>query len=95
MRIQWTEKARQDLNHIEQYISEDNPIAALKTVITIINSVESNLSVHPGIGRPGQYPQTRELVITGTPYVVPYQVVGEIVSIIRVLHGAMQWPDKI
>ena len=52
---------------------------------------ESNLSQHPGTGRPGKYPQTRELVIAGTPYIVPYQITGEGISIIRVLHGAMKW----
>ncbi len=95
MRIQWTEKARNDLNYIEACISEDNPAAALRTVIKIIHTVESNLSLHPGMGRPGRHPQTRELVIPGTPYIVPYQVTGETVSIYRVLHGAMQWPDKL
>ncbi|NIQ11381.1 MAG: type II toxin-antitoxin system RelE/ParE family toxin, partial [Gammaproteobacteria bacterium] len=50
MRIQWSEKARHDLDYIEEYISEDNPIAAIETVLKIINTVESNLSQHPAIG---------------------------------------------
>lgn len=37
---------------------------------------------------------TRELVITGTPYLVPYRVVGDVIVILRVLHGARQWPDR-
>lgn len=94
MLIQWTEKARNDLDYIEAYIKEDNPVAALKTVLRIINTIESNLIRHPGMGRPGRHPLTRELMIAGTPYIVPYQVNGETIVIYRVIHGAMQWPDE-
>ncbi|HLH88791.1 MAG TPA: type II toxin-antitoxin system RelE/ParE family toxin [Xanthobacteraceae bacterium] len=38
-------------------------------------------------------PQTRELVIVGSPYFVPYRVRGERVEILRVIHGARRWPD--
>jgi plasmid stabilization system protein ParE len=39
---------------------------------------------HPASGRSGRVPGTRELVISGTPYVVPYSVHGETVEILRV-----------
>ena len=35
---------------------------------------------------------TRELVLSPLPYIVVYQIVGEVVSISRVLHGAQKWP---
>ena len=44
------------------------------------------------IGRPGRLIATRELIVTGTPYLLPYTVVGEEIVILRVLHGAQQWP---
>ena len=94
MRIQWTDKARGDLDKIVEYISEDNPTAAFETILKIINTVDSTLSQHPGIGRPGRYADTRELIIAGTPYIVPYLVTVKHIYILRVLHGAMQWPDK-
>jgi len=39
---------------------------------------------------------TRELVIARTPYVVAYTVDPQIdtVIILRVLHGARQWPEE-
>ena len=46
-------------------------------------------------GRPGRVAGTRELVVTGTPYVAAYQVTRETVRILRVLHGAQQWPDDL
>ncbi len=50
---------------------------------------------HPGLGWPGRVPNARELVITGTPYVVPYRVLGDRVEVLRVLHAAKRWPKKL
>ncbi len=95
MSVQWTEKSSQDLNHIEEYIREENPKAAITTILNIINSAETQLSKHPAIGRPGRHPQTRELIIADTPYIIPYQIIGETVYLLRVIHSSMQWPDEL
>ena len=95
MSVQWTEKATQDLYQIEEYISEDNPRASITTILNIINSAETQLSKHPAIGRPGRHPQTRELIIADTPYIIPYQIIGETVYLLRVVHSAMQWPNDL
>ncbi len=95
MRVQWTEKANQDLNHIEEYIREDNPRAAITTILKIINSAETQLSKHPAIGRPGRHPKTRELIITDIPYIIPYQIIGETVYLLRVIHSSIQWPNNL
>jgi toxin ParE1/3/4 len=49
---------------------------------------------HPVIGRRGRIQGTRERVIARTPYVAVYAIDREadIIEIIRVLHGAQQWP---
>lgn len=91
MQIRWTEGARQSLNQVEDYIAQDNPTAAVDTVLEIIKAVE-NLADHPEIGRIGRVFNTRELIINDTPYIVPYRVKSETIQILRVLHGAMQWP---
>ncbi|MCZ6803096.1 MAG: type II toxin-antitoxin system RelE/ParE family toxin [Proteobacteria bacterium] len=93
MSVQWTEKAAQDLNYIEEYIRKDNPQAAITTILKIINSAATQLSKHPAIGRPGHHPQTRELIIADTPYIIPYQIIGETVYLLRVIHSSMQWPN--
>jgi plasmid stabilization system protein ParE len=46
--------------------------------------------MHPASGRPGRLRGTRELVVTGTPYIAAYRVVDDMVTILRVLHGARQ-----
>ena len=35
---------------------------------------------------------TRELIVAGTPYVIPYRVVGDDVEVLAVFHGARRWP---
>jgi plasmid stabilization system protein ParE len=38
---------------------------------------------------------TRELVIEGLPYIIPYRVRDNHVEILRVLHTARRWPEKL
>ena len=68
------------------YIVRDDPEAAARIVERIVTSVEG-LGAHPASGRPGRVPGTRELVVSGTPYLVPYRVRGETVEILQVFHG--------
>jgi toxin ParE1/3/4 len=44
------------------------------------------------MGRAGRIATTRELVVTGTPYVVAYRVTPAGVQVLRVVHGARDWP---
>ena len=81
------------LEDIHEWIAADNPAAATRMVARIRAAIE-RLAVSPGIGRPGRVADTRELVIPGTPYIVPYRVRGDVVQIITVLHSAQRWPDQ-
>ena len=47
---------------------------------------------HPNLGRAGRVRGTRELVISGSPFVVIYRVRFDQVQILRVLHHARKWP---
>ena len=95
MQIQWTKAASNDLDSIEDYIWQDNPKAAVRQVLRIIDAVENNLSSNPWMGRAGRLPNTREFVITATPYIVIYRVKNKALEIIRVIHGARKWPPKM
>ncbi|WP_428378126.1 type II toxin-antitoxin system RelE/ParE family toxin [Lichenicoccus sp.] len=48
---------------------------------------------HPQIGRAGRIVGTRELVVSGTPYILVYFVADEAVQVLRVLHSSQQWPE--
>ncbi len=90
MHIQWTKGAKLNLRQFEEYIAQDNPQAAINTVLKIIKSVEA-LADHPAVGRMGRIFDTRELIISGTLYIVPYRVKVDHIEILRVLHSAMRW----
>ena len=93
MRIKWLHIALSDLEDAAQFISESNPGVARKLVDRIWQSTQI-LADHPDIGRPGRIPGTRELIISGTHYILPYRVVEDVVQILRVLHCARKWPDR-
>ena len=38
---------------------------------------------------------TRELVIARTLYIAPYQIIGDTVRILRVIHAARMWPHDM
>jgi len=92
MKIKWHRLARQDLRHVRAYIARDNPKAAAKVAQRIRTAIE-RLPDNPALGRPGRVIDTRELVVTGTPYLVPYIVANDEIVILRILHGAQQWPS--
>lgn len=88
--VVWTRRARRNLDDIGDYIAQDEPAAAERIVRHIVERA-SGLAIYPLIGRVGRVEGTRELVITGTPYIVIYRV-KERVEILRVRHGARRWP---
>jgi toxin ParE1/3/4 len=93
VRVRWLKRALKNLDEEAEYVARDNPQAAARIVERIATSID-RLATHPASGRPGRVPGTRELVISGTPYVVPYRVRHETVEILRVFHAARRWPEK-
>lgn len=93
-RIVWTDPAINDLASLRAYIEKDNPGAARKMALRILNAAQ-DLSAHPNLGRMGRIADTRELVISGTPFIMPYRVKGDLIEVLRILHGAMKWPDAL
>jgi toxin ParE1/3/4 len=51
------------------------------------------LGERPHIGRAGRVPGTRELVVTDTPFVVPFRVNEKDGEMLAIFHGARQWPE--
>ena len=93
MKIAWSPEAIEDLAAVRAYIADDDPAAARRVVLRIIDAIERLLVQHPDLGRPGRVPGTRELIGPRMPYVIPYRVAGEDVQILRVYHGARRWPN--
>ena len=97
MKISWTKAAITDLNEIEDYIKQDDERAAIKQVLRILDIIEETISEKPKIGRIGRISGTREFYVPGTPYIIAYKISQDntIIDILRVLHGARRWPNRI
>ena len=93
MKIVWSPRAVQHLIAIRTFIAEDNPDAAQTVAAKIIASVEQ-LATYPNSGRAGRVVGTRELVIPGTAYILPYRVKADRLEIVAVFHGRQRWPDS-
>jgi toxin ParE1/3/4 len=93
LRIRWSPKAGKDLENIETYISQDSTIAAIRTVVDIVYSMEQ-LKDFPALGRAGRVVGIRELLIAGTPYIVPYRVKENVIEILRVFHTSRKLQGK-
>jgi addiction module RelE/StbE family toxin len=91
MRLRYEADARADLLNILDYGIDNNlshPVAymlGLRERLAHLADIE-----HPG--RKGRVANTREWVVSGTPYIAVYQIAGDTLTILRVLHGAQRWP---
>lgn len=93
MRVRYVPRARAQLRRIGRYIAQDSPTAAQQVVARITDAVDG-LATFPTMGRPGRVIGTRELIVTGTPYVVAYRVRENAVEVLAVIHAAQQWPTS-
>ncbi|MGA2538979.1 MAG: type II toxin-antitoxin system RelE/ParE family toxin [Terracidiphilus sp.] len=94
MHLEWSAYALADREAIFDYIEADSPRAAISVDQRIQSCVE-NLQRFPEMGRAGRVEGTRELVISRTSYIAAYRIFGDTIRILRVLHGAQQWPDEM
>lgn len=93
MKVIWLEDALTGMKLIYDYIAADNPFAAYETLKNI-KRVADGLSDCPLMGRLGRVAGTRELIIQGTAYIVPYRLKDANVEILNVFHGAQNWPKE-
>ena len=91
MKLRWTDGAVEDLQAARDYLDSENPRAAWDAIDRIMSAVE-RLEQFPQMGRPGRVARSRELVVTGTPFLVAYRMKGESVQILAVLHAKRKWP---
>jgi len=86
MSTKWTKTALRSADEIASYIAKDNPTRASSFVIELQDAV-TKLQLHPGMGRAGRVPGTRELVLHKN-YIAIYRVRVDDVEILRLHHVA-------
>jgi toxin ParE1/3/4 len=94
MRVVWTRGALADVDQIQDHVAQDRPIEAYRLALALIGRTDALRADNPLAGRPGRAVGTRELVVTGTPYIVIYRV-RDIVEVLAVVHGARKPRDDL
>lgn len=92
MTVRWTNAAANDLTNICDHTEQRFGVRQARTVALNIYGCVDSLRTMPFLGRGGRKPETRDLAIVGTPFVIIYRVKKESVEILRILHGKQQWP---
>jgi toxin ParE1/3/4 len=88
MRLVITEPAEDDLKKIVRYVSAENPTAA-ERVYREIKIAIFGLLDFPQQGKAGRIFNTRELVLSGLPFVIVYNVNEITVTILAIFHAKM------
>lgn len=93
MKPVWTRAAIRDLTNMREYIARENPDAARATALKIIDASERILQF-PEVDRVGRANGTRELIVSGTRYLIVYRMKKKAIHFVRVLHGSQEWPRR-
>jgi addiction module RelE/StbE family toxin len=94
MKSRFSERAIRSLTSIWDHIAEDSPEAASRVVGRIVQAAY-RLEQFPLSGRVGKNKGTRELVVPGLPYIIPYRVVNDAILISSVVHTSRSWPKRL
>jgi toxin ParE1/3/4 len=91
MRVRWTTDAADDLERICDYIARvvQVPHRMLRRRSSVALRIFERF---PQLGRQGRVDGTRELTFASLPFVAVYEVHPAEVRVLRILHGARQWP---
>ncbi len=92
MALKWTRTALRSVDEIAGFIAKDNPTRATSFVLELKEAV-TRLQLHPGMGRAGRVPGTRELVLHKN-YIAIYRVRGDDVEILRLHHVAQNLSSR-
>ncbi|ENN8409256.1 type II toxin-antitoxin system RelE/ParE family toxin [Serratia marcescens] len=90
LNIEWTRAARRDLVEIVGFIANDNPLAARKMKLLIMEAVIP-AARHPRLFRRGRVDGTHEIPLHPN-YLLVYQVLETHIRVLRVLHARRQYP---
>jgi plasmid stabilization system protein ParE len=91
-RIEWSVEAGRDFEGAMEYIAVDSEASARLVAIGIWAAVE-RLSELP-TGHPGRVKGTYEKLVQKTPYIIAYSLTDETVNVLRIVHGARDWPGN-
>lgn len=90
MKVRWTASARQDRIEIRDYLEKENLPAAIR-MDALFSKAAASLGNYPNLGHSGLTRGTREL-IPHKSYRLVYEIDGQTVWVLSLVHTARQWP---
>jgi toxin ParE1/3/4 len=87
-KLEITPEAEKDIFSIATNIQLQLSHEAAKQAVAEFNKQFNNLVEISDQGRAGVCDETKEIVMTGLPYIAVYEIHDDSVTIVRVLHGA-------
>ena len=94
MKLRWTPRAVADLEEISDYLVAASP-QAWEHLLQRLERLSEAMLDFPLMGKAGLVPGTREFVVSGTPYILVFQVKDEAVVIVSVRDGRMRLPPGL
>lgn len=89
-RLRVTQLARRDLTEAVAYIARENRDAAQRLRARLLDAAD-HLTTFPAMGR-SDAAGRRLFAAPGTPFLLIYREEADHLLILRVWHGARQWP---
>jgi len=93
VKLLWTPRALAEIDAIFACVAASDRNVADRLTFEIEARV-ARLADCPDMGRPGRVEGTREFVVVGTNYILPYRVRDGRVEILAALHTSREWPES-
>lgn len=87
MKVRYSRRALADLEEIADYIRARSPKSALSVERRIRRDIDL-LASFPRLGRPTDDPEVRVLPVVKYPYLVYYEITGQVIVVHHIRHGA-------
>jgi toxin ParE1/3/4 len=91
--VVWTQRALHDLVDVDEFARRKPSLS--NQIANALESACEQIVFFPCSGRVGRVEGTREVVPTGTPFILAYNVEVSEVTILAILHGARLWPKAL
>ncbi len=83
----WTGPALKILFRLHEQICQTNGRPAADRMVVRLYESANHLAAFPKLGRATEFPNVRELIVAGTPYILRYRLRGSKSVVVYLKHG--------
>jgi toxin ParE1/3/4 len=93
MKLYWSRRAQHDLLTLQEFTRLKPSLG--DRIADALGAACDQIVAMPLSGRSGRLDGTREIVLTGTPFILAYKVLAKRATILAIIHGARRWPKSL